>query len=76
MVAFSSSDSLFTGKGWVSNRVIIDSMVKEFGIGKTYVTIQALYDNDKIDQQTAGFLLDTLKAEHCTKKQAAKIVLM
>lgn len=76
MVAFSSFDSLFTGQGWVSNRVIIAEMVREFGIRKTYVTIQALYDNDKIDQQTAGFLLDTLKAEHCTKKQAAKIVLM
>lgn len=76
MVAYSSSSALFTGNGWISNRAIIHDMVKEFGIGKTYVTIQALYDNDKIDQQTAGFLLDTLKAEHCTKKQAAKIVLM
>lgn len=76
MVAFSSSDALFTGKGWVSNRWIIQEMVQEYGIAKTYNTIQALYDNDQIDQQTAGFLLDTLKADHCTKKQAAKIVLM
>lgn len=76
MVSFSSADSLFTAQGWVSNRVIIAEMVKEFGIGKTYVTIQALYDNDRIDQNTAGFLLDVLKSEHCNKKQAAKIVLL
>lgn len=76
MVAFSSSDALFTGKGWVSNRWIIQEMVMEFGIAKTYNTIQELYNADKIDQQTAGFLLDTLKADHCTEKQAAKIILM
>lgn len=76
MVAFSSSDALFTSNGVVSNRTVIYEMVQEFGIAKTYNTIQELYNADKIDQQTAGFLLDTLKAEHCTKKQAAKIVLM
>lgn len=73
MVAFSSSDALFTGKGWVSNRWIIQEMVQEYGIAKTYNTIQALYDNDQIDQQTAGFLLDTLKAEHCTKNKRQKL---
>lgn len=72
----SSSSAIFNGMEWVSVPAIVSVMVSEFGIGKTYVTIQALYDNDKIDQQTAGFLLDTLKSEHCTKKQAAKIVLM
>ncbi|ARM69675.1 hypothetical protein HOT61_gp088 [Salmonella phage S116] len=72
----SSSSAIFNGMEWVSVPAIVSVMVSEFGIGKTYVTIQALYDNDQIDQQTAGFLLDTLKAEHCTKKQAAKIVLM
>ena len=61
---------------WVSVPAIVSVMVSEFGIGKTYVTIQELYDNDKIDQQTAGFLLDELKTNHCTKKQAVKIVLM
>lgn len=76
MVAYSSSDALFTSNGVVSNRTVIYEMVQEFGISKTYNTIQELYNADKIDQQTAGFLLDTLKAEHCTKKQAAKIVLM
>ncbi|ENH8359195.1 hypothetical protein ABWS47_004614 [Salmonella enterica subsp. enterica serovar Chester] len=76
MVAYSSASHLFTAQGWVSNRWIIQEMVQEYGIAKTYTTIQALYDNDQIDQQTAGFLLDTLKAEHCTKKQAAKIILM
>lgn len=72
----SSSSAIFNGMEWVSVPAIVHVMVSEFGIGKTYVTIQALYDNDKIDQQTAGFLLDTLKSEHCTKKQVAKIVLM
>lgn len=76
MVAYSSASHLFTGKGWISNRWIIREMVLEYGITKTYNTIQELYNADKIDQQTAGFLLDTLKAEHCTKKQAAKIILM
>lgn len=76
MVAYSSASHLFTAQGWVSNRAIIHEMEQEFGIAKTYNTIQELYNADKIDQQTAGFLLDTLKAEHCTKKQAAKIVLM
>lgn len=72
----SSSSAIFKGMEWVSVPAIISVMVSEFGIGKTYVTIQELYDNDKIDQQTAGFLLDELKANHCTKKQAVKIVLM
>lgn len=76
MVAFSSASHLFTAQGWVSNRWIIQEMVMEFGIAKTYNTIQELYNADKIDQQTAGFLLDTLKADHCTEKQAAKIILM
>ncbi len=74
MVAYSSSDALFTGKGWVSNRWIIHEMVQEYGIAKTYTTIQALYDNDQIDQQTAG-LLDT-ESRTLHQKQAAKIVLM
>ncbi|EBX7861989.1 hypothetical protein DS691_21535 [Salmonella enterica subsp. enterica serovar Bareilly] len=72
----SSSSAFFNGMEWVSVPAIISVMVSEFGIAKTFVTIQELYDNDKIDQQTAGFLLDELKANHCTKKQAAKIVLM
>ena len=72
----SSSSAFFNGMEWVSVPAIISVMVSEFGIGKTYITIQELYDNDKIDQQTAGFLLDELKANHCTKKQVAKIVLM
>ncbi|NCC17211.1 MAG: hypothetical protein EOM28_12980 [Clostridia bacterium] len=72
----SSSSAIFNGMEWVSVPAIVSVMVSEFGIAKTYTTIQALYDNDQIDQQTAGFLLDTLKAEHCTKKQVAKIVLM
>lgn len=46
MVAYSSSDALFTGKGWVSNRWIIHEMVQEYGIAKTYTTIQTLYDNE------------------------------
>ncbi len=72
----SSSSAIFNGMEWVSVPAIVSVMVSEFGIAKTYNTIQELYNADKIDQQTAGFLLDTLKAEHCTKKQAAKIVLM
>ena len=72
----SSSSAFFNGMEWVSVPTIVNVMVSEFGIAKTFVTIQELYDNDKIDQQTAGFLLDELKANHCTKKQAAKIVLM
>lgn len=72
----SSSSAIFNGMEWVSVPAIISIMVSEFGTGKTYITIQELYDNDKIDQQTAGFLLDELKTNHCTKKQAVKIVLM
>ena len=72
----SSSSAIFNGMEWVSVPAIVSIMVSEFGIAKTYVTIQELYNNDKIDQQTAGFLLDELKANHCTKKQVAKIVLM
>ncbi|CCI88436.1 hypothetical protein BN79_181 [Yersinia phage phiR2-01] len=72
----SSSSAIFNGMEWVSVPAIVGIMVSEFGIGKTYVTIQELYNNDKIDQQTAGFLLDELKANHGTKKQAVKIVLM
>lgn len=72
----SSSSAIFNGMEWVSVPAIISVMVSEFGIGKTYITIQELYDNDKIDQQTAGFLLDELKTNHCTKKQGVKIVLM
>lgn len=75
MVVYSSS-AIFNGMEWVSVPAIVSVMVSEFGIAKTYVTIQELYNNDKIDQQTAGFLLDELKANHCTKKQVAKIVLM
>jgi len=75
-MVYSSSSAIFNGMEWVSVHAIVSVMVSEFGIAKTYVTIQELYNADKIDQQTAGFLLDTLKAEHCTKKQAAKIVLM
>ena len=72
----SSSSAIFNGMEWVSVPAIVSVMVSEFGIAKTYITIQELYNNDKIDQQTAGFLLDELKANHCTKKQVAKIVLM
>ena len=72
----SSSSAIFNGMEWVSVPAIVSVMVSEFGIAKTYVTIQELYNNDKIDQQTAGFLLDELKANPCTKKQVAKIVLM
>ena len=72
----SSSSAIFNGTEWVSVSAIVNVMVSEFGISKTFGTIQELYDNDKIDQQTAGFLLDELKANHCTKKQAAKVVLM
>ena len=72
----SSSSAIFNGMEWVSVPAIVSVMVSEFGIAKTYVTIQELYNNDKIDQQTTGFLLDELKANHCTKKQVAKIVLM
>ena len=72
----SSSSAIFNGMEWVSVPAIVNVMVSEFGIGKTYNTIQELYNADKIDQQTAGFLLDELKANHCTKKQVAKIVLM
>lgn len=55
MVAYSSASHLFTAQGWVSNRGIIHEMVQEYGIAKTYNTIQELYNADKIDQQTAGF---------------------
>ena len=75
MVVYSSS-AIFNGMEWVSVPAIVSVMVSEFGIAKTYVTIQELYNADKIDQQTAGFLLDELKANHCTKKQEDKIVLM
>lgn len=54
---------------------IIMDMVKEFGITKTHQTIQALYDAGRIDQNTAGFLLDDLKQE-CSRKQATGMVLL
>lgn len=54
---------------------IISKMVKEFGASKTQDTIQALYDADRIDQNTAGFLLDAVK-KFCSKKQAARMILL
>lgn len=72
----SSSSAIFNGMEWVSVPTIVSVMVSKFGTGKTYIIIQELYNKGKIDQQTAGFLLDELRANHCTKKQADKIVLM
>lgn len=72
----SSSSAIFNDMEWVSVPTIVSIMVSKFGTGKTYIIIQELYNNDKIDQQTAGFLLDELNANHCTNKQADKIVLM
>lgn len=54
---------------------IIDEMVNEFGVSKTQDTIQALYDAGRIDQNTAGFLLDDLK-HFAGKKQKARMVLL
>lgn len=36
-------------------------MVNEFGVCKTRMAIQSLFDNDRIDQNTAGFMIDALK---------------
>ena len=54
---------------------IVMKMVQEFGVSKTQDTIQALYDNDRIDQNTAGFLMDGLK-KFAGKKQAARMILL
>lgn len=54
---------------------IVSNMVREFGASKTQDTIQALYDADRIDQNTAGFLLDALKM-FCGKKQSARMFLL
>lgn len=54
---------------------IVSKMVREFGASKTQNTIQTLYDADRIDQNTAGFLLDALKM-FCGKKQAARMFLL
>lgn len=55
---------------------IVYSMFKEYGVNKTHVAIQALYDADKIDQNTAGFLLDNLKSWAHNKKKAKAITLL
>lgn len=57
-----------------STAVIIADMVAEFGISKTHNTIQALFDAGRLSQDEAGTLLDVLKAEHCTKAQAARML--
>ncbi len=57
-----------------STATIIADMVAEFGISKTHNTIQALFDADKLTQEQAGTLLDVLKADHCTRKQAARMI--
>lgn len=54
---------------------IVMKMVREFGVSKTQDTIQALYDNDRIDQNTAGFLMDSLK-KFAGTKQAARMILL
>ena len=59
---------------WVATAAIVADMVAEFGISKTHDAIQALYDMGKIGQLEAGALLDVLKAEHCSSKQAARMV--
>ena len=74
-VSYASSTHLLTSKGWVHIQTIIMDMVKEFGITKTHQTIQALYDAGRIDQNTAGFLLDDLKQE-CSRKQAMGLGLL
>lgn len=74
-VSYASSTHLLTSKGWVSIVTIITDMVKEFGVSKTQDTIQALYDAGRIDQNTAGFLLDDLKIL-AGKKQAARMILL
>lgn len=59
---------------WVATAVIVADMVAEFGISKTHDAIQALYDMGKIDQLEAGALLQVLKDEHCSSKQAARMI--
>lgn len=59
---------------WISTAAIVADMVAEFGISKTHDAIQALYDMGKIDQSEAGTLLDVLKMEHCSSKQAARMI--
>ena len=54
---------------------IISKMVREFGVSKTQDTIQALFDADRIDQLTAGFLMDDLKL-FSGKKQASRMILL
>ncbi len=54
---------------------IIAKMIREYGASKTQDTIQALYDNDRIDQNTAGFLLDEVKM-FCGAKQTARMFLL
>lgn len=56
-------------------REIIAAMIREFGASKTQDTIQALYDNDRIDQNTAGFLLDEVKM-FCGRKQTERMFLL
>lgn len=58
----------------ISFRTVINDMVKEYGVSKTHSAIQALYDEDELDQRTAGFMLDVLKAEHCSRKQANRMI--
>lgn len=59
---------------WKSTSVIIADMVAEFGISKTHNTIQALFDADRLSQDEAGTLLDVLKMNHCSRKQAARMI--
>jgi len=59
---------------WISTAAVIADMVAEFGISKTHTAIQALYDMGKLSQSEAGTLLDVLKAEHCSKKQVARMI--
>lgn len=79
VITYSGSDALVVrvnGNNHVKSIIhIINDMVKEFGVSKTQDTIQALYDADQIDQNTAGFLLDDLK-HFAGKKQAARMVLL
>lgn len=71
-----SCTHIFNGNltSWVSTAAVVADMVAEFGISKTHTAIQALYDMGKIDQLEAGSLLDVLKMEHCSKKQAARMI--
>ena len=50
-------------------------MVNEFGVCKTHMAIQSLFDTDRIDQNTAGFMIDALK-KFVKPSKASLITLM